>query len=228
MLAINDEILRATDGALGPETLRVGIAGDIAGVRIVPVLARFRARWPHVPFSVNVTNFEHMRRELKHGDLDLAVAVVKSPPAIPARHWWLDQAVWARSAATQVNPHGPVPLVSFGEDCPCRQSAVEALNRIGRDCDFVFTSPGIASLEAAVIVGLGVMVLPRSRVAMTSLAVWDDAPLPPLPDLHCGIFLREGDMRAELAELADHFADVLRPQLRVAEDAAEPVRAAGS
>jgi len=227
MLAINDEILRATGGVFGAETLRVGFSGDFAGMGIAPALARFRARRPHVPFSVNVTNFEHMLRDLKNGELDLAVTVAKSQPAIQARHLWLDQAVWVRSAATQINPHGPVPLVSFGEDCECRQLALEALNRVGRECDFVFASPGIASLEAAVVVGLGVMVLPRSRVAMTSLAVWDDAPLPPLPDLHCGIFLHEGDIGAELAELADEIAAVLRPQLRVA-DAAEPARAAGS
>jgi DNA-binding transcriptional LysR family regulator len=99
---------------------------------------------------------------------------------------------------------GPVPLVSFGEDCSCRATAVEALNRTGRECDFVFTSRSIASLEAAVLAGLGVMVLPKSRVPQTSLTIWEDAPLPELPQLYCGIYLREGgDNRAALEELAD-------------------------
>ncbi len=46
--------------------------------------------------------------------------------------------------------------------------------------------------------------------------IWEDAPLPELPQLYCGIYLREGgDNRAALEELADALATVLRPQLQV-------------
>ena len=92
---------------------------------------------------------------------------------------------------------------------------MHALHRVGRDCDFVFTARSVRSLEAAVAAGLGVMVLPRSRVAQTSLSIWEDAPLPELPELYCGIFLREGGNRAALEELADEIALVLRPRLEV-------------
>jgi DNA-binding transcriptional LysR family regulator len=137
-----------------------------------------------------------------------------------------------RSDATQLDPSGPVPLVSFGEDCSCRYTAVNALHRIGRECDFVFTSRSIASLEAAVLAGLGIMVLPRSRALQTSLSVWEDAPLPELPELYCGIYLRQGGNRAALEELADEIAAVLRPPLQVKAGGATPtlvpVRASGS
>jgi DNA-binding transcriptional LysR family regulator len=84
-----------------------------------------------------------------------------------------------------------------------------------------------------VLAGLGVMVLPKSRVPQTSLAIWEDAPLPELPQLYCGIYLREGgDNRAALEELADAIATVLRPQLQVKDGGAAagiaPVRATGS
>ena len=127
-----------------------------------------------------------------------------------------------------------MPLVSFGEDCSCRYTAVNALHRVGRDCDFVFTSRSIASLEAAVVAGLGIMVLPRGRVAQTSLSIWEDAPLPELPQLYCGIYLRQGGNREALQELADEIAAVLRPQLQVKTGGAAtvpdlaPARASGS
>jgi DNA-binding transcriptional LysR family regulator len=109
---------------------------------------------------------------------------------------------------------------------------VNALHRVGRECDFVFTSRSIASLEAAVLAGLGVMVLPRSRALQTSLTVWEDAPLPELPELYCGIYLRQGGNRAALEELADEIAAVLRPPLQVKAGGAAPtlvpVRASGS
>ena len=60
------------------------------------------------------------------------------------------------------------------------------------------------------------MVLPRSRVPQTTLTIWEDAPLPELPQLYCGIYLREGgDNRAALEDLGDEIAKVLRPQLQV-------------
>jgi DNA-binding transcriptional LysR family regulator len=96
----------------------------------------------------------------------------------------------------------------------------------------VFTSRSIASLEAAVLAGLGIMVLPRSRALQTSLTVWEDAPLPDLPELYCGIYLREGGNRAALEELSDEIAAELRPQLQVKAGGAapgfEPARASGS
>jgi len=199
-------------------------------------LVQFRKRWPDIRFKVNATSFENMLRGLRQGDFDLDVAIANSKPSIEAHHLWIDDAVWVRGDATKLDPSAPVPLVSFGEDCSCRYTAVNALHRVGRESDFVFTSRSIASLEAAVLAGLGVMVLPRSRVPQTALTIWEDAPLPELPQLYCGIYLRQGgNHRAPLEELADDIARVLRPQLRVtqggvaasARPEAEPVHASG-
>jgi DNA-binding transcriptional LysR family regulator len=216
MLSINDQIVQLDGSQPKAQTIRVAIPGDFAGVRIPATLAQFRRRWPGIRFKASATSFENMLRGLRQGDLDLCVAIANSKPAIEAQHLWIDQAVWVRSDATQLEPDSVVPLVSFGEDCSCRYTAVNALHRIGRECDFVFTSRSIASLEAAVLAGLGVMVLPRSRVPQTTLTIWEDAPLPELPQLYCGIYLREGgDNRAALEDLGDEIAKVLRPQLQV-------------
>jgi DNA-binding transcriptional LysR family regulator len=216
MLSINDQIVQLDGSQPKSQTIRVAIPGDFAGVRVPATLAQFRRRWPEIRFKASATNYENMLRGLRQGDLDLCVAIANSKPAIEAQHLWIDQAVWVRSDATQLDADGVVPLVSFGEDCSCRYTAVNALHRIGRECDFVFTSRSIASLEAAVLAGLGVMVLPRSRVPQTTLTIWEDAPLPELPQLYCGIYLREGgDNRAALEDLGDEIAKVLRPQLQV-------------
>ena len=80
------------------------------------------------------------------------------------------------------------------------------------------------------LAGLGVMVLPRSRVPQTALTIWEDAPLPELPELYCGIYLREGGNRRALEELGNDIAAVLRPQLEVRAGGAGPAtaRTAGS
>jgi DNA-binding transcriptional LysR family regulator len=230
MLSINDQIAQLSGREPTAQTIRVAIPGDFAGAKIPATLAQFRKRWPDIRFVVSATSSENMVRGLRLGEIDLAVAIATSQSSLEAHHLWVDQAVWVRSDATQLDPVGPVPLVSFGEDCSCRYTAVSALNRVGRECDFVFTSRSIASLEAAVLAGLGIMVLPRCRVPQTALTIWHDAPLPELPHLYCGIYLRQGGNRAVIEELADEIAAVLRPSLEVREGGtvAEFARASGA
>lgn len=229
ILSINDQIVELAGDQPMPRTIRVAIPGDFAGMKIPATLAQFRKRWPDIRFKVNAASFENMLRGLRQGELDLCVAIANSAPAIQAHHLWVDQAVWVRSDATgELDPGAPVPLVSFGEDCSCRYTAVNALGRVGRECEFVFTSRSIASLEAAVLAGLGIMVLPRGRVPQTDLSIWEEAPLPPLPQLYCGIYLRRGsDNRAVLEELADDIAKVLRPVPQLVAPASDGVARAG-
>src|SRR5215470_13867477 len=230
MLSINDQIAQLNGGEPIEQTFRVAIPGDFAGVKIPATLAKFRKRWPDIRFKVRTATLEGMLHGLRQGELDLCVAISATKPSIEAHHLWVDQAVWVRSDTTRLEADAAVPLVSFGEDCSCRYVAVNALHRVGRECDFVFTSRSIASLEAAVLAGLGVMVLPRSRVPQTALSIWEDAPLPELPQLYCGIYLRQGGNRAALEELADEIAAVLRPSLQLKQGGSDtaPARASGS
>ncbi len=91
----------------------------------------------------------------------------------------------------------------------------------------MFTSRSLTSLAAAVRAGFGVMVVPRGQALRNRFAIWADAPLPKLPELYCGIFIREGTNRATLEELADCIAADLRAQRQALEQEAEvaPMRA---
>ena len=41
------------------------------------------------------------------------------------------------------------------------------------------------------------------------MMIWDDAPLPKLPNLYCGIYIREGGASAAYEQLADELAESL-------------------
>jgi DNA-binding transcriptional LysR family regulator len=156
------------------------------------------------------------------------MAVTSTEPPIAPRHVWMRQAIWVRSAATRLDPNGPVPLVCYGEDCACQQVAVEVLRGAGRECEFVFTSWSLNSLAAAVSAGFGVMVMPRGRALHNDLMVWEDAPLPALPELYCGIYVRDGGTLTVIEELADQMAVDLRPELETATGALQSLRASGT
>ena len=208
LLSVNDDILQLTNGGTSRQILRVGIPGDYSGSRIPATLARFRLRWPDVGFIVHSGMSDNLFRDLRQGDLDVVMAVTETEPPIKARHFWMRQAVWVRHDATRIDAEGPVPLIAYAEECACQRIAVSALNTAGRDCVFVFTSASLVSLAAAVKAGFGVMVMPRGRALRNGLQVWRDAPLPDLPQLYCGIYVRDNTPAVE--ELADYFDADLR------------------
>ncbi|HEX8782161.1 MAG TPA: LysR family transcriptional regulator, partial [Steroidobacteraceae bacterium] len=189
LLSINDEILHLTSGHMPVQTIRVGIPLDYAGSRIPATLARFRERYPDVSYHVSSAPVDEMLRDLKHGELDLVLALFTDKPTMDARHIWTQELVWVHSNAVKLEPDGPVPLVSYGGDSACQRAAVAALHRAGLDCNFVFTSHSNVSLLAAVAAGFGVMAVPRGRAIRNKLAIWADAPLPALPDLYCALLV---------------------------------------
>jgi DNA-binding transcriptional LysR family regulator len=227
LLSVNDEILQLTSGGASRQILRVGIPGDYSGSRIPATLARFRMRWPDVGFIVSSGMSDNLFRDLRQGDLDVVMAVTETEPPIPPRHLWMRRAVWVHHEATFLDPEAPVPLIAYAEECACQRIAVAALNKAGRDCVFVFTSASLVSLAAAVKAGFGVMVMPRGRALRSNLYVWHDAPLPPLPELYCGIYIRESGNTPAIEELADYFDADLRadPPDEEFQDSSAPVTA---
>ena len=212
LLSINDEILQLTSGHMPVQTIRVGIPLDYAGSRIPATLARFRERYPDVSYHVSSAPVDEMLRDLKHGELDLVLALFTDKPTLQARHIWTQELVWVHSDAIKLEPDGPVPLVSYGGDSACQRAAVAALHRAGLDCNFVFTSHSNVSLLAAVAAGFGVMAVPRGRAIRNKLAIWADAPLPRLPDLYCALMVREGSDRGAIEELADYLEQQIRAE----------------
>ena len=226
LLGINDELLQSTAGHASAQTLHVGIPGDYSGSRIPAILASFRLRRPNFSFNVSTGTSENLLRDIKQGDLDIAMAVTTTTPATEPRHQWMRDAVWVHSDATKLDLDGPVPLVAYGEDCACQRVAVAALRDAGREYEFVFTSRSLVSLMAAVAAGFGVMVMPRGRAMKSNLTIWEDAPLPKLPELYCGIFVRDGGNRSAIEELADNLAAELRNLPRVADEQAPGAKVA--
>jgi DNA-binding transcriptional LysR family regulator len=224
LLSINDQIVHIGGEGPRPElVIRVGTPSDFVASLLPDTLAHFRERWPDVRFIVRTGYFDGLARELRGGNLDLLVGLSLERPH-DARHSWALETVWVRGLTTEIDFHRPVPLVSDGEGSVYHRLAVQVLKNAGFDWEDVFTGPSIMSLRSAVVAGFGVMPTIRRRANDIGLVIWDDAPLPKLPDLYSGIYLREGGPRAAYEQLADEIIAVLNPQSPAAP---KPIPAAG-
>jgi len=212
LLSLNDQIVNIGGAGPRPElVIRVGTPSDFVASRLPNTLARFREHWPDVRFIVRTSYFDTLVRELHSGALDLFIGLSMNRPH-DARHAWAQEVVWVRGLTTDVDTSRPVPLVSCGEPCIYHQLAVQVLKKVGLDWEDVFTSPSMTSLTSAVMAGLGVMPMIRRRANGLDLLIWEDGPLPKLPDLHSGIYIREGGARVAYEQLADEIVEVLNPQ----------------
>jgi DNA-binding transcriptional LysR family regulator len=162
-------------------------------------------------FTVRTGHSMALLNDLRQGQLDLAIglSVASSPEA---RLQWSEEPVWIRGPRIPFNQNDRIPLVSFGEECVFHRIAVEALQKCGRVHDTVYVSSSTTGLAAAISAGLGVMALARSRTGTPGLMIWEDGPLPKLPDVSCGIYIRDGGARQALEQLADAIAETLHPQ----------------
>jgi DNA-binding transcriptional LysR family regulator len=210
LLAINDQILDLAALHTSSSPLRIGIPGDFGGVLLPAALAEFRRRSPHQAFQVRCDISDRLLHGLRQGDIDLAVAFVQADPHLDAYDRWSEHVVWVRGRSALPDPAVPVPLVTHDEGCVLTKLSIEALERGGHEWELVFMAPSSVSVAAAVAAGLGISAM-IERMVPADLTVWDDPPLPPLPDVDCGIYLRESHDRRLLEELAEALAAVIRP-----------------
>lgn len=209
MLSINDQIVEISVPRLSAQSIRIGISGDFAAPVLPPLLAEFKQRYPGLRFSVRGEHFDIMSRDLRQGDLDLLVGLSESDVMNDARHQWSEPMVWVRGPDFELDEDAPVPLITFGDICAYHRLALRAFNKTQRSYEVVFIGASEASIAAAVRSGLGVTVLPLRLAKRGGLEVWEDAPLPPVNDVFCGICLGENGDRMVLEELADAVYDLL-------------------
>ncbi len=211
MLSINDQILDLSSPNIVTQPIRVGMTGDFAAAALSRALACFRDQHPEARFVFKRGNIDALQRALREAEADLVIAVSERGAVADAYRHWSEGLIWVRGPSFTLQCE-PVPLVCFGDECIFNRTAVEALNEAGMRGDVVFCGSSIAGLCEAVSSGLGVMVLPRSSAAWPALVVCDDARLPKLPEMSCGVYVREGSGRDLRERLAQVIAETLCPQ----------------
>jgi DNA-binding transcriptional LysR family regulator len=212
LLSINDQILDIAGPRPAAKTVRLGATGDFTASGIALGLTCSHLRRPDLRFQVYAASIDVLLRDLREGSADLAIWVSATGPALDTRHFWTESLVWVHSSATRIDPSRPVPLVSHGEEGLFTRTAMNSLSQVGRECELTFVGPSILGLGMAVAAGFGVMALPRSRADIPGMTIWENAPLPKLPDVFCGIYVRGGVDVEEREQIADAIAAALRPE----------------
>jgi DNA-binding transcriptional LysR family regulator len=208
MLSINDQILNVLAPGTSAPPLRVGMPADFGASTIPKVIAEFQARAPHLRFQLRGDASEILLRDLRQDQLDLAIALTTSGPALDARHYWREEVVWIKRPGTIVEPSGRLSVVTLRDGGFMHRVATTTLNQADHDYEVVFTAFAAGALLTAVSAGLGIGFLPRSETS-AEIEICDEPFLPRPPEVYCGIYVRER-MDCEMLEaVADAMAQAL-------------------
>ncbi len=188
--------------------VRLGVPDDYADRYLPEILARFARSNPHAEVTVVCEPTPELMQRIHAGDLDLAIIthVERHGPAEIVR---VEQLLWVTSARHGVHEETPIPLALGRPTCSWRQSATDALERIGRPFRVLYASWNSTAVAAAVTAGLAVAVLPESAVrpGMRVLGAADG--MPALPTCRIGLVRPIGEVSPLTDALASHIAQSL-------------------
>jgi DNA-binding transcriptional LysR family regulator len=193
MLALNEEIRLALRVPAVEGTVRLGIPDDYA-FYLPEVLSRFAELYPAVTLDVCCELSVDLIRELRNGNIDLAV--VTRQPKSPGGHVLRsEQLIWAAARQTGAEHRSVLPLALFPEGyCVFRELTLESLRAAGCAWRIAYTSRSMEGLQSAVSAGLAVTVITRStlREGLREIEPEGPAGLPPLPEVEIALHRSPG------------------------------------
>lgn len=162
MLELNDESFRKVAEPPIAGEFRLGITEYFVPGELTHILARFAASYPEVHLEVRMGMSRDLRSALMEGDLD--AALVRAVPKERASVLWEEPQHWVAHEDFSLRQGAVVPLVALPERCVLRDFAIESLKKTRQPWRIAFTSSSMTGVQAAVLAGLGISIMPKSSI----------------------------------------------------------------
>lgn len=182
--------------------VRLGASDDFATYSLPEVLARFKRIHPNVRLSVDVGLSGSLVERLDAGDFDLVLGKRRVGDE-QGEFVFREKLVWVASPDFEMTPGEPVPLAVYPKPCLYRCIAVEELDRAGRECNIVYTSPSLSGIRAAAVAGIAITPLAANFTTPELVPFRGEEQLPELPEVEFALFRKKGRETKATRALAD-------------------------
>ncbi|MGQ7818197.1 LysR family transcriptional regulator [Metapseudomonas furukawaii] len=189
LLALNDELHEALDGASVSLTVRIGVPDDFAAGSTTRHLADFNRRFPQAKLEVTSGLSRDLAASYDRGELDL-VLLKQRRNARDAVASWPEKTCWVDSARSPTFHLDPLPIVTFPPRGLYRDEMIGALEAAGRRWRISFTSSSLNGIQSAIADGMGIGLLPRRAVTGDHVKLPRELGLPPVDSFEVAIIHR--------------------------------------
>ena len=193
ILSVHDEALNQF---ISPTRIRshlkVGIIDYFLPELLPRVLKKFGNQHPDIRVDVETGIGIHLIPMFERGELDLVIAGKdKELHNSDYRVLIEEQLLWVIGKGVECSFGDSIPLVVLPPQCTFRKFATEQLTQMGRKWEIVFTGTSVSSVQAAILAGMGVSVLPEGAVNDGIISAPSALNLPDPPIYPIAIFGRK-------------------------------------
>lgn len=191
ILRLNDLAVSQFDRDQSGRALRIGLPVDY-GVRMLQsCMTRIVQQNPDLRPEIRCDLSRNLIDGLRKDELDIAVGLYPGGDQQFLHRTWLEKPVWVAARGRTFENSDALPLIAHPHGCVYRDRMTEALEQAKRRWRIAFSSPGIASLQQAVLDGMGVTCLTGPTMLDGLQRLPPSTGLPELEPLHIGVFYRQ-------------------------------------
>ncbi len=208
ILALNDEIWIDINGGAIDGMVRLGVAHDLVGTCLAPVLTSYSTACPRVELSLSCGTSLDLSTALAAGHLDAAV-LEQAMGQETGECLMVDRLVWAGARGGTAYAKTPLPVSIVAETCVFRPAVLAALHGQGRRWRTVFENGGLDATLATVRTDLAISAWLASTVPADLDLLTPDTGLPDLPSFAITLHLPDRPSPPAARELARHIREGL-------------------
>ena len=223
MLDLQEEASAAVIAVQRGPRLRFGISEEQALCYLPSLLPRYLEAVPDVQLEVHCDRSRALFARVREGQLDLTLGIRHGHSRtgeVVAR----ESLCWVAGGRFNPDPERPLPLAVNPDGCVYRAHAFDALNRMGRRWQVVYTSQSPTGINIAIQLGMAVTVKAPRSVPPGCRVLGEADGLPPLPEAE--VELHQAT-RVSLPAAARIFRtlllETLEAEMATAEAASEPI-----
>lgn len=180
ILGLHDEALLSLARKDLSGRILLGLTEDTTLTDLSRILGRFKRLHPQVAVRTKVRMSLVLRALLDRGELDIAIMQIFDHDVRPTdKVLFQEPLYWVKSPDLALPSAGPVPFLSFDDDCFYRRWALDIGQDEGALLETVFECSSAAGIAMGVIAGLGVALLSERHVCPGMDIVEGRLPKPP-------------------------------------------------
>ena len=214
IVAMNDEAVSAFTKPELVGTIRFGTPDDYAEKFLPEILARFARTHPLVTVDVECLGSGELFSRVKRSEIDLALVTLRASDG-ESEVVRTEQLRWVTSSRHNTHNMPVLPLAAADNGCLWRRSAEEGLTRLKKPYRVAYTSSNRAALDAAVLQGLAIAVMPEICVRPGMRVLTEPEGFPALHMFNIGLVMKPAALSQSAQALADHIRDSFGVQAKM-------------
>ncbi len=208
MMRLNRETLAAFDDQRLEGHVRIGTPDDYADRFLPEIMARFSRSNPRVELTVVCEPTVNLVDLIRRNQLDIAL-ITHDEDKGPAEVVRREPLLWVTSQNHCVHEEEILPLAVGRPTCLWRRVATDMLDQMEREYKILCTSFSATVINAAVLSGLAVSVLPECALRPGMRVLGETDGFGALPDCRIGLLRGHSNQPEVVDALARHIAESL-------------------